>query len=168
MKIRRTFFSTLTAVIAAAPCLAAPTAVEHGAVVQAGLQFQKTIVLDQTFRTEGGDTLLKGSYEVRFESLPGNKARATFFQGGVKRGEAEGIIILGGTQAGPLTRMLMENSGIYYFFRHDDGKHQLVLGQQGKNQILIGLLPPGAATGVTPMPQKLQPAHGAQKVQPPK
>ena len=110
-----------------------------------GLRFQKTIVLDQTLKTEGGDTLLKGSYEVRFESLPGNRVRATFFQGGVKRGEAQGIIIIGGAQAasgaGPSTHMLgTVGFGPYYFFRHEAGKHHLVVGQQGANQIQIRTL----------------------------
>lgn len=142
--------AALVLATAAAAASAAPTAVERGAVVQGGLQFQKTIVFDQTLKTEGGDTLLKGSYEVRFESLPGNKVRATFFQGGVKRGEAQGITI-GGTPAsfGFSTR-LMENEGIFYFFRHADGKHSLVLGQQGANQIQISLLPPAVTPAITP------------------
>ena len=76
---------------------AMPTAVERGVVVQGGLHFTKTIVLDQTMKTEGGGILTKGSYEVRFESLPDNKVRATFFQGGAKKGEANGIIIVGGS-----------------------------------------------------------------------
>ena len=67
---------------ASAAASAMPTAVERGVVVQGGLQFQKTIALDQTLKTEGGGTRPKGSYEVRFESLPGNKVRVLFFQEG--------------------------------------------------------------------------------------
>jgi hypothetical protein len=134
---------------ASAAASAMPTAVERGGVVPGG-QFQRTIVLDQTLRTEGGDTLLRGSYEVRFESLPGNKVRATFFQGGVKRGEAQGIII-GGTPASlGFSSRLMEHEGISYYFKHAEGKHQLVVGQQGATQIQISLLPPAVAPAATP------------------
>jgi len=135
----------LAALVLSASTIASamPTAVERGAAPRR-LPIQRTIVLDETLKTEGGDTLSKGPYDVRFELLPGNKARATFFQGGVKRGEAQGTVLHADA--------LMEDFGIYYFFRHGDGKHQLVVGKPGANQIMIDLVsPPGPAPTKTPV-----------------
>lgn len=178
MMARRAFLAALLA--AGAPLAAMPTAVEKGVVVQGGRQFHKPIVLDRALRTEGGGLLAKGSYDVAFESLPGNKVRATFFLGGVRKGEAQGIIIVGGSPVGRGAHKLGDvGFGPEYGFRAGAGKTDLVVGGPGQNQILIGLLLPavnaamgdgsvrqGAITG--PGSQKVQPNVGAQKVQPAK
>jgi len=148
--------NTLVALLLSATFAASamPTAVERGVAVQGGHQFQKTIVLDQNLKTEGGGTLPKGSYEVRFESLGSNKVRATFLQGGTKRGEANGIIIVSGTQASPgggphiaVHSFGDVKFGSEYRFKQNAGKLDLVVGQQGTNQILIGLLLPAVQKG---------------------
>ncbi|HEY3351135.1 MAG TPA: hypothetical protein VGM13_15255 [Thermoanaerobaculia bacterium] len=173
MKIRRPLLvPVLSALVLSAFAVASamPTAVERGVVVQGGLQFQKTIVLDQNLKTEGGGTLLKGSYEVRFESLGSNRVRASFFQGATKRGEANGIIIVSGNQTSPGGGPHTAGHGFghvkfgpEYGFKQGAGKLDLVVGQQGTNQILIGLLLPAVQKGgiVTPTDLhgvKLQPA----------
>jgi hypothetical protein len=154
-----------------------PIAVERGVVVQGGLHFTKTIVLDQTMKTEGGGILTKGSYEVRFESLPGNKVHAIFLQGGTQKGEANGIIIVGGSnQAAGMVRgpgpapvgknaFSFEDLGLHpisaHAFQTQGQKLNLVVNGQGTNQILIGLLLPAVQKGIIgPIDM-----HG-QKVQP--
>lgn len=155
MKVRPTFFSAF-AVLASAPVLAAPTAVERqgvviqgGVVVQGGLQFQKPIVLEQAALCDGSVRLPKGSYDITFTSLGGNKIRASFFQGGAKRGEALGTILIGGkTQTGPgggphtatFSELGLGPTTAHSWSRQGD-KLDLVL-QQGTNKILIGLLLP--------------------------
>jgi hypothetical protein len=149
---------------------AMPTAVERGVVVQGGLHFQKTIVLDQNLRTEGGGTLLKGSYEVHFDSLAGNKVRASFFQGGARKGEANGIIIVNSVPAADKAHrgaaVSFEDLGLRptsaHAFRMQGQRLDLVVGQQGTNQILIGLLLPAVQKGGIIAPTDLR----GQKVQP--
>lgn len=198
MKTRPTVLAGALAsalVLAAAPVASAmPTAVEHGVVIQGGLTFQKTIVLNQAALCDGSVRLEKGSYDVRFESLGGNKVRASFFQGGTKRGEAHGIIVVadsGKGQTGPgggphaagvpgASRTAFGDVafGPEYGFKTTSGKHELAVGGPGLNQILIGLSLPGATKLAPPPPgivsptdlqgQKIQPDAGAQKVQPAK
>jgi hypothetical protein len=142
----------LTAVFLTAGAVASamPTAVERGVVVPGGLQFQKLIVLDQDLKTEGGGTLLKGSYEVRFESLGSNKVRATFFQGGTRKGEANGIIIVNGAPS-KRSATSFEDLGLHpssaHAFQKQGEKLNLVVNGQGTNQILIGLLLPAVQKG---------------------
>ena len=160
MKVRPTFFSALAAA-AAASAFAAPTAVERqgvvlqgGIVVQGGLQFQKTIVLESPALCDGSVRLEKGSYDVRFASLGKNKVRASFFQGGVKRGEAQGFVVIGGKSqagpgAGPHTVTFSEvglGPSTAHTFRRQGDKLDLVL-QQGPNEILVGLLVPAVNQG---------------------
>lgn len=126
---------------------AMPTAVERGIVVQGGLQFQKSVVLNEAALCDGSVRLEKGTYQVRFDSLPGNKVHASFFQGGVKRGEASGIIIVGGATAKVhKPTVSFEDLGLHpasaHAFQKQGQKLDLVVGGQGSNQILIGLLLP--------------------------
>ncbi len=148
--------AALAAALAVSTALsAAPTAVERSAVVvQGGLRFDKQIVLGQAFLCDGSVRLEKGTYDVKFESLPGNKVRATFFQGGIRKGESQGIIIIGGANAGPgggphtqAHRFGNVAFGPEYGFQQGAGKMDLVVGGQGQNQILIGLLLPAVQKG---------------------
>jgi hypothetical protein len=168
--------NTLTALLFSATFAASamPIAVERGVVVQGGLHFTKTIVLDQTMKTEGGGILAKGSYEVRFESLPGNKVHATFFQGNVKRGEADGTVAVrnhaavdpGPINHGAAAQVSFSDLGL------GPQSHAacfppigtLKVGVEGGNQILIGLLLPAVQKGGIAGAADL----GAQKVQPAK
>lgn len=143
----------LALVVSTAAASAAPTAVENSAVVvQGGLHFQKQIVLNQAALCDGSVRLEKGTYDVKFESLPGNRARATFFQGGARKGEAQGIIVVnskgqGGPAGGQATRLGNVAFGPEYGFQQGAGKMDLVVGNQGQNQILIGLLLPAVQKG---------------------
>jgi len=158
---------------------AAPTAVERGVVVQGGLQFQKTIVLNTAAFCDGSVRLEKGTYDVKFESLPDNKVRATFFQGGARKGEANGIVIVNGNQAiggvkgpgpgpgpGGKNAFSFEDLGLHpssaHAFQTQGQKLNLVVNGQGTNQILIGLLLPAVQKGGIIAPTDL----GTQKVQP--
>ena len=156
---------------------AAPTAVERGVVVQGGLQFQKTIVLNTAAFCDGSVRLEKGTYDVKFESLPNNKVHATFFQGGVRKGEANGIVIVNSNQAlggvkgpgpgpGGKNAFSFEDLGLHpgsaHAFQQQGEKLNLVVNGQGTNQILIGLLLPAVQKGGIVAPIDM---HG-QKVQP--
>ncbi len=174
MKIRPTFFGALAAAVAAAPCLAAPTAVERqgiviqgGIIIEGGLTFTKQITLNDAVIADGSARLEKGTYDVHFESMPGNKVRATFFQGGLRKGEAVGIAIIKGAPAavggaggktqtgpgaGPHTATFAQ-LGLGPASAHSvviqGGKMNLTINGNtlngGTNQILIGLLLPAVS-----------------------
>ena len=173
--------NTLSALLLSATFAASamPTAVERGVVVQGGLQFQKTIVLNTAAFCDGSVRLEKGSYDVNFESLGNNKVRATFFQGGSRKGEANGIIIVNSNQAigggkgpgpgpgpGGKNATSFSDLGLHpssaHAFQQQGEKLNLVVNGQGTNQILIGLLLPAVQKGGIIAPTDL----GAQKVQP--
>jgi hypothetical protein len=147
-------------VSASAVASAAPTAVERGAVVQEGINFHKPIVLDTVAFCDGSVRLEKGAYDVKFESLGGNKVRATFFQGGALKGAANGIVIVNGAPTkgyiGETEKNLsFESLGLHpgsaHAFQRQGGKLNLVVKGQGTNQILIGLLLPAVVpAGVQP------------------
>jgi hypothetical protein len=148
---------------------AMPTAVERGVVVQGGLQFQKSIVLNTPALCDGSVRLEKGAYDVKFESLGNNKVRATFFTGGVRKGEAQGIVVVGGLQPPGIKSgqaVKFEDLGLHptsaHAFQQQGQKLNLVVNGQGTNQILIGLLLPAVQKGGIIGPTDL---HG-QKVQP--
>lgn len=155
MRLRPTFFSALLSATTVASAM--PTAVERGVVVQGGLQFQKQIVLNETALCDGSVRLARGSYDVRFESLGGNRVRASFFQGGAKRGEAQGIIVVNsrtqtGPGGGPHAALTFTSLGLGAQSPHEMRKAggdrlELVVGQ-GANQILIGLLLPAVKQGI--------------------
>ncbi len=164
MRMRPTFFSALAAALATATVSSAmPTAVERGVVVQGGLNFQKQIVLNEAALCDGSVRLAKGSYDVHFESLGGNKVRASFFQGGAKRGEAQGIIVVNSrTQTGPgggphtaltFTELGLGSQSPHQMRKAGGDRLDLVVGQ-GSNQILIGLLLPAVKPGAAAPAQK--------------
>jgi hypothetical protein len=156
--MKRMIVATLLA--ASALASGAPTAVEMKLDVVAGDSFHKTVVLDQDQKTEGGQLLKRGTYDVLISSLGGEKTRATFFQGGVRKGEANGIIIVGGSPAHSKVQKrrsfgdLGLQSSSPHALRMQGGKHNIVIGQDGSSQILIGLLQPGAKQGVLAPPQR--------------
>ena len=156
MRIR---FTTVAGPVAAlllaasmvAPAL--PTAVELNTRLAAGDRFRKTVVLDHDLKTEGGQLLPKGSYEVEVSTTGGQNVQAAFFQGGVRKGESHGIIIVGGTPSHSKSRIggsqtarsfsdLGLGAGTPHSLHRQGDKQNLVIGQQGSNQILIGLLLP--------------------------
>ncbi|MBK9063364.1 MAG: hypothetical protein IPL89_09245 [Acidobacteria bacterium] len=164
---------------------AMPTAVETGPVVAAGQTFQKGVVLESAVLCDGSVRLEKGAYDVKFESLGNNKVRATFFQGGAKKGEANGIIAVrgsnqalgGGKGPGPgpgpggRNATSFNDLGLHptsaQAFQKQGDKLNLVVSGQGTNQILIGLLLPAVQKGIIG-PIDMPGAQGAQKVQPAK
>ena len=167
--MRNAFIALLLSATFAASAM--PTAVERGVVVQGGLQFQKTIVLNTAAFCDGSVRLEKGTYDVKFESLGDNKVRATFFTGGVRKGEANGIIIVGSAPSkryiGETEKNLrFEDLGLHpssaHAFQQQGGKLNLVVNGQGTNQILIGLQLPAVQKGGIIAPTDL----GTQKVQP--
>ncbi len=140
---------------------AMPTAVETGPVVAAGQTFQKGVVLETAVLCDGSVRLEKGTYDVKFESLGKNKVRATFFQGGAKKGEASGIIAIDGSaghvrravhRRGPEKNISFNDLGLHPSSAHalqkQGDKLNLVVGNQGSNQILIGLLLPAVQKGI--------------------
>ena len=148
------------AAVLAAPAFAMPTAVEKGVVVEGGLQFHKTIVLNTAAFCDGSVRLEKGTYDVKFESLGNNKVRATFFTGGVRKGEANGIIIvndapskryIGETEKNMTFEALGLHPSSAHALQQQGEKLNLVVNGQGTNQILIGLLLPAVVpAGVQP------------------
>lgn len=144
----------LAAAASSTAASAAPVAVERGVVVQGGLHFQKSIVLETAAFCDGSVRLEKGAYDVKFESLGKNKVRATFFQGGMRKGEAQGIIIIGGAPAnhGGPGAFSFEDLGLRpvsaHAFQKQGEKLNLVVSGQGSNQILIGLLLPAVQKGI--------------------
>jgi hypothetical protein len=175
MRKPATFLPALALILACVSAVASamPTAVERGAVVQEGINFHKPIVLDTVAFCDGSVRLEKGSYDVKFESLGNNKVRATFFQGGLRKGEANGIIVVARAPANDPSRgyigeteknLSFEALGLHpasaHAFQRQGGKLNLVVNGQGTNQILIGLLLPAVQKGgiIGPLDQKIQPA----------
>ncbi len=143
--------TTIAALFLAASTAASalPTAAEKGVVVQGGLHFQKTIVLQDAAFCDGSVRLEKGTYDVRFESRQGNKVHVEFFQGGVRKGEANGIVIVNSVPADKTRKgspASFEDLGLRpssaHAFQKQGGKLNLVIGDQSSNAILIGLLLP--------------------------
>jgi hypothetical protein len=115
--------------------------------------------------------LLKGvPADVEIETKAGGKVRATFFQGGVRKGEANGIIIVNSAPApgarraqgaGPDGKGSLKLSDLGFnaatptSFVRSAGKLDFVIGNPGANQILIGLLLP--AVQVNPAAAPVQP-----------
>ena len=142
----QTAFRPLAALLllGALPAAAAPTAVERGIWVQQGQHFQKTIVLDAAALADQGKRLEKGSYDVHFDSLSENKIRASFFQGGVKRGEVQGFVVRredpgrAGGRALKFSDLGLGSQSPHQMRKAGGDKLELVVGQ-GTAHILIGL-----------------------------
>jgi hypothetical protein len=133
---------------------AMPTAVERGVVK--GETFRTQIQLTETAKTPGGGALSPGAYDVEILSLGGAAVRATFFdKSGRKAGEATGKIVGGGaaTQgahgagggggAGKVSFQDLHFSAQTSRKLVKQGNAlNLVVGDDGGDQILIGLLLP--------------------------
>ncbi len=147
------------ALVASLAALAVPAlAVQNSNDISPGEHFRRpNVSIDAEARLPGGGTLVKGPADVEVESLGHGKVKATFFQGGVRKGQADGIIVGGGNQAigavhgpgpGPGGRRLLKLSDLGldantpYRFVPGAGKLDLAIGNPGANQILIGLLLP--------------------------
>lgn len=165
--IAATLTATLAALVVGAvfAATAAPTAVELQPSILAGDHFRKPVTLDQDLKTEGGQLLRKGSYDVDFSTIGGDKVNAVFFQGGIRKGETQGIIIVGGSPARSKVRaassaLKLSDLGLGtstpHKLRKQNDKVELAVGNQGSSQILIGMLVPAALTrsGVIAPPQK--------------
>ena len=164
MKIRT---SVIAAAFAAVIAASAP-AIQNADDVSAGERFRRpNVSIDTETRLPDGGMLLKGSpAEVEIESLGAGKVKATFFQGGFRKGEANGIIIVNSRPArragqGPDGKGALKladlglDANAPYAFTKSAGKVDLVFGNPGANQILIGLLLP--AVQVNPAAAPVQP-----------
>lgn len=155
--------------LAAATVLAAPApAIQNAEDVSAGERFRRpNVSIDTETRLPDGGMLLKGvPADVEIETKAGGKVKATFFQGGARKGEANGIIIVNSRPArragqGPEGKGSLKladlglDANAPYAFTKGAGKVDLVFGNPGANQILIGLLLP--AVQVNPAAAPVQP-----------
>lgn len=170
MKIRT---SAIVAVFGAATVIAASaSAVQNAEDVSAGERFRRpNVSIDTETRLPDGGMLLKGvPADVEIESLGRGKVKATFFQGGARKGEANGIIVVNSAPApgarraqgagpdgkgSPKLSDLGFNPATPASFVKSAGKLDFVIGNPGANQILIGLLLP--AVQVNPAAAPVQP-----------
>jgi hypothetical protein len=170
MKIRP---SVIAAAFGAAAVIAASApAIQNAEDVSAGERFRRpNVSIDTETRLPGGGMLAKGlPAEVEIESLGQGKVKATFFQGGARKGEANGIISVNGAPApgtrraqgaGPDGKGALKLSDLGFnpaspaSFVRSAGKVDFVIGNPGANQILIGLLLP--AVQVNPAAAPVQP-----------
>ncbi|MBK9063365.1 MAG: hypothetical protein IPL89_09250 [Acidobacteria bacterium] len=164
MKIRPSVIAAAFAAVIAAP---AP-AIQNADDVSAGERFRRpNVSIDTETRLPDGGMLLKGSpAEVEIESLGAGKVKATFFQGGLRKGEASGLIIVNSRPArragqGPDGKGALKladlglDANAPYAFTKSAGKVDFVIGNPGANRILIGLLLP--AVQVNPAAAPVQP-----------
>jgi hypothetical protein len=174
--VRKPAAAILTAALlgSAAP-LGAITLVERGA------SFQKQVTFTQAVLCDGSVRLAPGTYKVQIASLGDGSVRASFFDSiGRKAGEANGIIIVNGRSAGeakvapggaaakqnpgpPDHQATFSSLGFHAnspaTFRMEGSQVKLVVGGEGANQILIGLLLPAVNRGdvkLVPAVQKVR------------
>jgi hypothetical protein len=155
--------------LATATVLAAPArAIQNAEDVSPGERFRRpNVSIDTETRLPDGGMLLKGvPVDVDVESLGAGKVKATFFQGGARKGEANGMIIVAIRPArragqGPdgkgslkLADLGLDANAPASFVK-GAGKVDFVVGNPGANQILIGLLLP--AVQVNPAAAPVQP-----------
>jgi hypothetical protein len=155
--------------LVAAAVLAAPArAIQNAEDVSAGERFRRpNVSIDTETRLPDGGMLLKGvPVDVDIESLGAGKVKATFFQAGARKGEANGIIVVNSRPArragqGPDGKGALKladlglDANAPYAFTKSAGKVDFVIGNPGANQILIGLLLP--AVQVNPVAAPVQP-----------
>jgi hypothetical protein len=165
----KTRIRSFALVLATAAVLAAPlTAIQNAEDVSLGERFRRpNVSIDTETRLPDGGMLLKGvPVDVDIESLGAGKVKATFFQGGARKGEANGMIIVASRPArragqGPdgkgslkLADLGLDANAPASFVK-GAGKIDFVVGNPGANQILIGLLLP--AVQVNPAAAPVQP-----------
>jgi hypothetical protein len=135
------------------------------------------VTFTQPVLADGSVKLAPGTYDVHVTTSADGAVHADFLQGGVKRGEARGIIAVrkAGGEKTHSFRSLGFSSSSPSSLKFEGQKATLAIGTQGTNQILIGLQQPGATKLAPPPPGivggdlqglKQQPNEGAQKVQP--
>ncbi len=161
--------SILAAAFGAAAVFSAPApAIQNAEDVSAGERFRRpNVSIDAEARLPGGGTLVKGPADVEVESLGHGNVKATFFQGGVRKGQADGIIVGGGNQAmngvvvGPHHRTRLSKLSDLGLDANTPcrlvpgaGKIDFVIGNPGANQILIGLLLPAAQAPAIVVPKQ--------------
>jgi hypothetical protein len=160
--------SCALAVALAAVAGAPARAVQNAEDVSPGERFRRpNVSIDTETRLPDGGMLLKGvPVDVDVESLGAGKVKATFFQGGARKGEANGIVIVAVRPArragqGPdgkgslkLADLGLDANAPASFVK-GAGKVDFVVGNPGANQILIGLLQP--AVQVNPAAAPVQP-----------
>jgi len=151
-------------VSAATTLSAMPTAVERGVVLKlvAGESFRTSLSLTQDLVADGGKLLRKGEYDVLVSSLGGEKVRATFRQGGMTKGEAQGIIVVAtpASARGGGNTHLGVGDGTRTAVRFSDiglGPQSraacfppvgtIKIGGQGSHEIVFGLSTPAARQG---------------------
>ena len=166
MKIRP---SVIAAAFGAAALIATPApAIQNAEDVSAGERLRRpNVSIDTETRLPDGGMLLKGvPVDVDIESLGAGKVKATFFQGGKRKGEANGIIIVNSRPArragqGPDGRASLKladlglDANAPASFVKGAGKVDFVVGNPGANQILVGLQLP--AVQVNPAAAPVQP-----------
>jgi hypothetical protein len=64
-----------------------------------GARLDRSVHLEQDAVGSDGKSLPKGTYDLKIESLGKGNVKVSFFQGGVRKGETKGVIVMGETQA---------------------------------------------------------------------
>lgn len=162
--------SVIAAAFGAAALVATPAAaIQNAEDVSPGERFRRpNVSVDTETRLPDGGMLAKGApAEVEVESLGHGKVKATFFQGGMRKGEASGILVVNGRPAGrragagPDGKASLKLADLGFdastpcAFTRGAGKVDFVIGAPGASQILIGLLVP--AVQVNPAAAPVQP-----------
>ena len=107
------------------------------------------VTLTQPALCDGSVKLAPGSYDVHLTTTADGSVQAVFFQGGVKRGEARGIIAVrkaGADRAHTFSSLGFQSSSPSAL-KQNGQKLSLEIGAPGASQILIGLLLPAVRTG---------------------
>lgn len=137
MNARRKF---LSAVLAAALVLVA----RPGRAGDARSYLELKVKLTQPALADGSVKLAPGTYDVQVTRSADGSVRAGFFQGGMKRGEARGIIAVrkAGGEKTHTFASLGFNSSSPSSLKQNGQQLSLEIGDPGTNQILVGLLQP--------------------------
>ena len=135
--------SRVQAILASALLLTAPL----GASLfdfEARSSLDVQVKLTQAAMCDGSVRLAPGVYDVHVTTTADGKVSAGFFQGGVKRGEAHGIIAVrkaGGSKTHSFTSLGLGSSSPSAL-KAQGQNLSLEIGAPGTNQVLIGLALP--------------------------